>query len=447
MYQTFWSTVCWSVLSVLLSTSVYTGKRKHCFLKVQRLSWMDKARLATDTDTLTSTFKAQGYRPPARAYGLITRWVPGVQHPAMMYYSYKKTAWTPSHRRFWPASSIKLWAALGAMMRLQTSQISADSTLFFADGAGWFQGPLRALFHPMGNVDYDRMLRIASVQLLNHSFRKRMNLQHLFVQRGYGGTGRITSTPAIRYISKGQTGVLPAIRTARTTPCRSNCTTLFELQDLLRRVFQHELLPKAERLPVSSVALQPLKHALQKKWKWIRPSSYRVLGSHVTVFNKAGSVPGHHLVDNAFIRSGRGFYFLTLATPWPRRQASVAPALHTFNTFARRMIESVHHREGGLPLQPDTGPMMHFRVEWKKRRRTHWIRITIRAQSQHLHVWVGRRKWSLKPRQVGLFRTPYIRVRPGSFLIAARGFVRSTMNAFASVGVRIRKRNGRRMCR
>jgi hypothetical protein len=408
-----------------------------CKLKTHAFSWPQKARLSADTTWLTRHLKRQGYRLPRRGFALVTQVVPGVGQPAFRYVSLGKTGFVPSPGHFWPASTVKLWAAVGALMRMRAHRLDRHALLHFSDGMGAFLGTAPDLYRPMGNVEYDRLLRISSLQLLNGLYRKRFRYTSLVLKRGYGGTGSLRRTPAIRYLHAGRSGTLPAIRSgAGPVSCRKNCASLFALQDVLRRVVFHRKLPVAHRFPVSSGDVMSLKGSLAKQWKWVAPAVKKVLGAKSRMWNKAGSVPGNHLLDNVAIDSPKGRFLLSVATPWPRRQASVAPALRVLNELARQVLWGVLSIPAGPALQGDTGPSIPFAL-LGTRRGTRRFRVRVRHQAGvRVQVWHGTKRIRLVLRKGRLTSRPF-RLSPGPHLFLVRTFRKRKSLSFRSFGFRI----------
>lgn len=439
--------LCVLVSSPLLRATKPARAGRLCTLSPLTVSVAKKASLAVDTRTLAQLFRRQGYRPPRRGYLLVSRLVSGLGQPATQSMSLGQTGLQPSPGRYWPASTIKLWASLGALMRLKQAGLSSQSVLQFSDALGTFRGNAAALYKPMGNVEYDRLLRIAGLDKLNNQFRVKLGLQHTILRRGYGGTGRMSRSPEIRTLDQGRPGRLRATRSRTNWPtCRRNCTSLFELQEMLKRLVLHQEFPKAQRLPLSSSDASKLARSLRSQWKWVKPAITRVLGQNAIIYNKAGSVPGNHLLDNAVILSQKGRYLLTVASPWPRRASTETRALHSLNELARRglwAIEQLTNKqsEALLPFQADTGTKPTWRLRAKRRGRKTLYQLTWQARGlDRLVVWAGKTKRNARRLTKDRFQTPWMRLPAGETLFFVRGYKHQTLRVVSSQLYRLPKR-------
>jgi len=70
---------------------------------------------------------------PEATHLLIAEVVRGIDGPALRYYSLGDSGFVFSHERYWPASTVKLIACVGALTTLHERGISGDAKLRFED--------------------------------------------------------------------------------------------------------------------------------------------------------------------------------------------------------------------------------------------------------------------------------------------------------------------------
>ncbi len=381
------------VLVLLFSSSVQaaTAKRR-CDISLQSLGWYEKVKRLADQTSLSRIFKKNGYRPPRRSYVLAARIVPGLGQPAFQYFSLRNTGFVYSPRRYWPASTIKIWAALNALITLRAFGLDGQAHLSMLDSYGWFQDTAYDLYKHLSNESYDRLMRIAGLKQVNRfAHRKKYGVPNIVLHRGYGGGG-VRLSPRIRFQQAGKTGVIPRRYWRKTHPrCRRNCTTLLDLQEIVRRVVLHQELPLQERFPLYARDARRWRRAMKTYWKWVQPGIREALGADAQTYNKTGSVPGNHMLDNALVVSKHGRFLLTLAAPWPHRYYSVSLSLRELNELARQTLLAIRSMPSpALRLQADSGIRMQARLSLDVESTKH-IRVEVKAgEATQIQVWLGK---------------------------------------------------------
>ncbi len=178
---------------------------------------------------------------------------------------------------FWPASTIKLYAALAALERVHEMGLPLEVTVTFEhrtkDGA-WVTDCARTLremlsevFVRSSNEDYTLLLRMTGLDAINQDFlTPARGFQRSALMRGY-----VTRRPYVYLPDEPQRITLRAPdgtvkirehtwsgrswsgeRGATVIDAKTgNCTTTRDMADCLRRVMFHERIPEAERFRIS----------------------------------------------------------------------------------------------------------------------------------------------------------------------------------------------------
>lgn len=177
---------------------------------------------------------------------------------------------------FWPASTIKLYAVLGALERLHEAGHGLETTVQFArraEGGRWVNDCARTVpemlsevFVRSSNEDYTLLLRMTGRDWLNGQFLiPGRGFQYSALMRGY-----VTRRPYVYRADEAQrVTVLSAAGTdiwehswagrfwaqergATVIDAKTgNCTSTGDLAECLRRVMFHEFIPAAERFRIS----------------------------------------------------------------------------------------------------------------------------------------------------------------------------------------------------
>ncbi|MGH9263533.1 MAG: hypothetical protein ACRD1D_02460 [Acidimicrobiales bacterium] len=239
---------------------------------------------------------------------------------------------------FWPASSIKVLAAVGALEFVGQHGFTGAATVAFGRGA---PRPLRSIYdgaiRVSSNADYDLLVELAGVDWLNKEFlTAARGFPATVIQRSYTLGGNLRTNPSVTLSEGGRRVTIPA-RTGRVdTDCRQgNCSNLFEMSESVRRVVLHNEIPEPERFRISTADAAALTAALLGAEGWFEPAVARVLGSTARIYKKPGQVPGRDCMDVALIEA-RGQRLLLSATV-PERQGG-CPALVSLVTGVLRVL-------------------------------------------------------------------------------------------------------------
>lgn len=239
---------------------------------------------------------------------------------------------------FWPASSIKVLAAVGALEFVGQLGFTGAATVVVGQEA---PRSLRSIYdsaiRDSSNDDYDLLVRIAGVDWLNTEFLTvARGFPETVIQRSYTLGGTLRRTPALVLAEDGRT-VTVAARTGRADPdCpQGNCSDLFEMSESVRRVVLHDEIPESERFRIHRSDAAALRASLLGAEGWFEPAVARVLGDGARIYGKPGYVPGGDCMDVALIDApGRR---LLLSATVPVGQGG-CPALVTLATNVLRFL-------------------------------------------------------------------------------------------------------------
>jgi hypothetical protein len=274
--------------------------------------WYWQGTRAADRASLAAALAKAGYTPPAGTYLLAAEVVGGLGQPAFRYYSLGEAAFTFSSGKYWPASTVKLTAAVGALWTLKGYGLSGAATVTFTDADGAYAGTVTSLYQQAitvsSNVAYNRLVEIAGFDPLNDTYLvPDQGLPQLVIQRRYTHptpTADLRTSPPIAYTEGAKKGTIPK-RVGKgvhpSCPNEGNCTTLFELLDVLRRVNLHGQLPAAERFPLTTQDVNKLRAAMLKAPTFLEPGASQALKNKVEIYNKSGQVYGDDRLDHGLI--------------------------------------------------------------------------------------------------------------------------------------------------
>ena len=213
---------------------------------------------------------------------------------------------------FWPASSIKVLAAVGALEFLADLGFDGSATVAFdddgeGDGETWTMRDLyEAAIALSSNEAYDRLVQIAGVDWLNREFLTPENgFPESVIQKSYVDVGPVES-PGFT-VSDGQVSVAVPPRDATDdlgVPDAGNRTNLLELAQSVARLVLDAELPRADRFSIDPADIADLRQALLAADGFMRPGITADLGPDVLVYDKPGYVVGADCVDVAYIDAG-----------------------------------------------------------------------------------------------------------------------------------------------
>ncbi len=333
------------------------------------LSWYDRSAALADRETLGKTFDKRGYTPPRESYLLIGRISKIAGKPAFTWFSLGDTGFDASADSFWPASMVKLIAAVGALETLHAQGLNGSSKISFTDGRGEYSGNASRLYGSAlshsNNVAYDRLIKIAGFDALNEDLLSPSNgFPFMTMQCSYDKENdpSLRTSPAIEYEDKKLTGVIPE-RTSEAVheqcPEGANCATLFELLHLLARVVLHDEMDVEDRFNLHWTDKKALRRYLEKAPTRIGPGIEEALGHPITVYNKGGRVPDMVANDHALaVDEENGRRYLVAASiaedhSKDETKAMIAELVHRgMEAVAYKMNRGFPvARDGGVPLE------------------------------------------------------------------------------------------------
>lgn len=232
---------------------------------------------------------------------------------------------------FWPASTIKLYAALAALEQVHALGLTLDVVVSFEhkdDKGAWVLDSARTLremlsevFLRSSNEDYTLLLRMTGRDAINGQFlTTERGFQKSALMRGY-----VTARPWIYIATEPQRITLRApdgtVKTVEHTwggrawseergatvidAKTGNVTTTADMAECLRRVIFHEQVPEAERFRISQEMLDFLRSGggglcgLETKGKDGGAYAWQKSGEHVypraRFFHKGGWISNYSL--------------------------------------------------------------------------------------------------------------------------------------------------------
>ncbi|MBF2097061.1 MAG: hypothetical protein IGQ88_01625, partial [Gloeomargaritaceae cyanobacterium C42_A2020_066] len=339
--------------------------------------WPEQVRRSINRTWLTEQFQSLGYTLPPDSGVYAARILPGIDSPAYEFYEAGKGAFSTN---FWPASTVKVLAAVAAVEFAAEQGFSGDAQVTFANG---FRDRLRHIYDRSirisSNEDYDWTVRLVGLDWLNQRFlSSERGFPTTVLQRSYTGHG-VQFSPQIT-LQEGERQVsLPPRASSPTYACpnQGNCANLFEMTEVVRRVILHEEVPPQERLRLPPQDVVGLTEALcHSDPSLFRPGVAKVLGDQAEICHKPGWVPGDDCLDAGVVRdpaSGER-YLLAAVVPYTSGRACDQLA-----TIAEHTLLALRQEPPGAPLQPDAGPPIQVQVAQPgvEGRRQHGFTVTV----------------------------------------------------------------------
>lgn len=348
---------------------------RHPELSIRAPRWFDLAAATADRETLDVGFERRGYKPPRGSFALAARIERGAGQPAFAYLSRGDDGFVNSDGNFWPASSVKLIAAVGALTTLRAHGLTGDARIDFEDHRGRWRKKVERLYGAAitrsSNLAYDRLIRVAGFDEINQDLlTEERGFRYGALQRAFAprwDASPLRESPEIRFSEGELEGVLPARSgTYRVEGCpeRDNCFSLFELLDALSRVVLHDDLPPEARFDLDRRDLDRLKSFLAQSKSGFAESAEQIFGDQTRIFNKRGYSPAFDMIDHALIvnqRNGRR-YLLAASVRFKKRDKALArKELARLGAHALWQIAS--HRPRGVLLQRDAGAAIQIEAE------------------------------------------------------------------------------------
>jgi len=291
-------------------------------------SWFNDVKLHTNTDYLSQSFAENHYSPGRDAYAFIAQIdVNAMGEERYRFFSYQDTAFTFSltpdgEERFWPASTVKLTAAVMALMRAEELGVSADDRISFTDLGVETHTTLRKLVRdaiiPSDNLAYNALMLFTGLDRANDDFiRSRFNFPTMVLQRRYQRKSKddnLRSSPAFSIDHAGTVIVVPEETSTHYfehVPREANATTLVELAEMLRRVMSGQMIS----LSVDHLSL--LRSALLEAPSCIGEGVKRAV-PNAKIYNKGGKVVGDDRLEIAYITDSNDvpLFLLALSLPY-----------------------------------------------------------------------------------------------------------------------------------
>jgi len=304
------------------------------------LSWPIVVGRGIDGTTLDNA----GIDVPAGANVLAARIFEGGDSPAYAFFEAGGGAFSD---RFYPASSIKLLAALGALDYARTLGFTGDALV---DGGYSIRDTYDAALRWSSNEDYDELVRIAGVGRLNRLFLPAHGYTRTAIQEPYGGGDeQVAYSPEMTLSEKGHQVDVPERESYEDYGCGGgNCTTLFDMEDAVRRVVLDAEIPAEERFALSPADLAGLQDALLGADSWIAPGVEEAFGPGAAIYSKPGYVPDLDCVETSVVvNPSNGHRFLLALSAPDDYGCDALPAM------ARDILTLLDGCNSGVALRSD----------------------------------------------------------------------------------------------
>jgi hypothetical protein len=280
---------------------------------------------------------------PEGAKVLAARIFGGGDTPAYAYYQAGGGGFTND---FFPASTIKLLAALGALDFAHSLGFTGDAVV---DGGYTLHEYYDAALRWSSNEDYSALVRIAGVDRLNRQFLPEHGFFDTAIQEPYGAGEQVTWSPEMTLAEGDHEVVVPEREGGPDYGCGGgNCATLFDLAEATRRVVLDAELPAAERFDLSPADVTGLQDALAGAEGFIAPGVVDAIGPDVRIFTKPGWVPELHCVEAAVVVDDATGHRFLIALSAPDDGSCEELATMAFDVL--RMIDRC---EDGTALRTD----------------------------------------------------------------------------------------------
>lgn len=277
-------------------------------------------RAAADTRPLSDPqpldLLAAGYELPPGGSVYAARVVDGGDRPLYVDYEAGGGALAGD---FWPASSIKVLAALGALEFAASLGFTGAATVTMDTG---YTATLREIYLSAvvdsDNFDYDVLILVAGFDRLNTDFMSPANgFPATVIQRSYAGID-VRWSPEMTLEEDGRTVVVPAREGIGEYDCpdEGNCSNLFEMSEAVRRLVLDSALSPEERFAISPADVLALTDALAGTGSFFTLGVEQAVGPGATVQSKPGVAAGLACVDTAVVTAPAGDrYLLSAAIP------------------------------------------------------------------------------------------------------------------------------------
>jgi len=273
-------------------------------------NWFELAELLTERNVITKAFKR--IATERHTYVHIAREIPGVNQPAFDYYSFKNSAFVVSGSKYEAASTVKVMTTVGALTTLRKYGLTGNAVVRMKTGDGRFRGRVKTLYKLAlaysSNPGFNRLFMIAGYDnMVGKYVTPEAGYPRMVIKSGYGKSyfrRPLKHSPEIHYREGDKVGIIPP-RVAKLSEkrCRrKNCVTLFEIEDVLRRIVLHEELQPVDRFDLAQTDVNHIRNVMRKAYCGMGRSMRRVLGGHrVHIYNKVGYVPFKNFMENSLV--------------------------------------------------------------------------------------------------------------------------------------------------
>ncbi len=215
------------------------------------------ASASVDHDTLPDLMRRRGFDPPRRFKAAIIEITFDRGRQNVVSERRFDYAGTGGESEGWnPASSVKLFAAVAAMQRMNELGFTGEARVTFhgrREYTATLDEVIGAALGPSDNIAYNRLVQFVGFDALNRDFLSRSNgFRSTVLRRPYarstwmemGGSSSFRDTPALTISEGGRTREIPERRGSHDVTCGgSACTTLLDLAECMRRLMLQEQVP------------------------------------------------------------------------------------------------------------------------------------------------------------------------------------------------------------
>ena len=335
-------------------------------------TWNEKVRHLIDKTTLPQYFTKVGYTLPKGSHVYAGRILRNqVGKPAYVFYEAGKGAFDQD---FWPASTVKVLAVIGALEFAASKGFSGEATVTFKSRRGKtiynkrlqeiYAGSIRV----SSNIDYDRTLQIAGIDWLNQEFLPPAGFSKTFIQRAYSSNSQSLNSPTMVFSedNNSENVTVPSRSITVSSPeCnkRKNCTNLFELSEAMRRLVLHEEISPEERFNnLFPNDLQRLNEALCNATpSYFAKGATQALGSEPQICHKPGQSKEDGCLDHGVVlpQDDRERYLLAVAIP-----SQAKSPCSKLSDVAEQVLKALQSEKfAGVPLQPNVGVEMKIQLD------------------------------------------------------------------------------------
>lgn len=240
---------------------------------------------------------------------------------------------------FWPASSIKVLAALGALDFARSLGFTGEALVVLDIGqpARTLRSIYEAAIRDSSNYDYDLLVQIAGRDRLNSRFLTADNgFPATSITRSYAGND-LARSPAMILDQGDRRTYVPERKAVLAPECDAgNCSNLFEMTESVRRVVLNDEIPPYERFDIDRGDLDALARALLGAKGFFAAAVAITVGADARIYDKPRDADDLDCLDVALIQSSRGERYL-LSASVPHREGG-CEALTELATQALRLV-------------------------------------------------------------------------------------------------------------